>query len=122
MSNDVNEKNSISLGLGPRRRRFKSCRSDHFLNLANIGESEGSESHQVEGGGDPRTTTPQNTPESGKDIEKSTVRLPKIIQNKKTKVSATIYCKSKGGVLKTDGSLTQPYEFYRVSGRATVQR
>ena len=42
------------------------------------------------------------------------MKFPKIIQNKKTKVEVTIYGKSKGGERKKDGSVTQPYPFYRL--------
>jgi integrase len=50
------------------------------------------------------------------------VKFPKVIQNKKTKVEVTIYRKSKGGERKKDGSVTQPYPFYRVCWRVAGQR
>jgi len=50
------------------------------------------------------------------------VKFPKIIRNKKTKVEVTIYGKSKGGERKKDGSVTQPYPFYRLCWRVAGQR
>ena len=50
------------------------------------------------------------------------MKFPKIIQNKKTKVVVTIYGKSKGGERKKDGSVTQPYPFYRLCWRVAGQR
>jgi integrase len=50
------------------------------------------------------------------------VRFPKIIQNRKTKVAVTIYGKSKGGERKPDGTVTQPYPFYRICWRVAGQR
>ena len=50
------------------------------------------------------------------------MRFPKIIQNKKTKAEVTIYGKSKGGERKPDGSVTQPYPFYRICWRVAGQR
>ena len=56
------------------------------------------------------------------NLEQTKVRFPKIIKNKKTKVEVTIYGKSKGGKRKKDGSVTQPYPFYRVCWRVAGQR
>ncbi len=50
------------------------------------------------------------------------MKFPKIIQNKKTKAQVTIYGKSKGGERKKDGSVTQPYPFYRICWRVAGQR
>jgi integrase len=55
-------------------------------------------------------------------LEQTKVKFPKIIKNKKTKVEVTIYGKSKGGERKKDGSVTQPYPFYRVCWRVAGQR
>jgi integrase len=55
-------------------------------------------------------------------MEEAKVRFPKIIANKKTKASATIYGKIKGGEPKPDGGVTQPYPFYRVCWKVAGQR
>jgi integrase len=65
-----------------------------------------------------RTDSAQNPPES----ESENVRFPKVIRNKKTKAEVTIYGKSKGGERKKDGSVTQPYPFYRVCWRVSGKR
>ena len=48
------------------------------------------------------------------------MKFPKLIRNKKTKVEVTICGKSKGGERKQDGSVTQPYPFYRLCWRVTT--
>jgi integrase len=55
-------------------------------------------------------------------LESAKVKFPKIIQNKKTRAEVTIYGKSKGGERKPDGSVTQPYPFYRICWRVAGQR
>src|SRR5947207_3264258 len=53
-----------ALGLGPRRRRFKSCRSDHSFNPENIGENEFSAHCGNEGLSESGTDYAQNAAES----------------------------------------------------------
>jgi len=50
------------------------------------------------------------------------MKFPKIIRSSKTKIEVVIYGRSKGGDPKKDGTLTQPYPFYRVVWRAGGQR
>ena len=108
--------------MGPRRRRFKSCRSDHFSDTAGIAENDVADHHESEPDSEPRTTGAQNPPESEPNLDESKVKFPKVIQNKKTKVEVTIYGKSKGGDPKKGGGVTQPYPVYRVCWRVAGQR
>ncbi len=50
------------------------------------------------------------------------MKFPKVIQNKKTRAEVTIYGKSKGGGRKKNGSVTEPFLFYRVCRRVKDQR
>ena len=75
--------------MGPRRRRFKSCRSDHLPSAVNIGESEG------QAGGTPGPTCQPDTlltQETALSDEKK-VKFPKRV-NYHGKHAATIYGKS----------------------------
>jgi hypothetical protein len=77
----------------------------------------------VDDGGFPsRTTGAQIAPESAPNVKETKVKFLKTIKNRKTKVAVTIYGKSKGGERKKDGSVTQPYPFYRVCWRVAGQR
>src|ERR1017187_28098 len=75
-----------ALGLGPRRRRFKSCRSDHFFNAAGIEETEGTAGCQTDTGGITDTALTQERPES---VE-ANMKWPKKVKHRK-QVLAKIY-------------------------------
>jgi len=67
--------------------------------------------------GESRTATAQNTAE-----DEAKMKFPMVIRNRKSKVEVVIYGKSKGGERKKDGSVTQPYPFYRLCWRVAGQR
>jgi integrase len=82
--------------LGPRRRRFKSCRSDHSFNAAGIEESESPDDHQTEAGGEQSKDSP-NISEGFPAESEHAVTFPKRLRfNNRGKPLAVIYRRADG--------------------------
>ena len=94
--------------MGPRRRRFKSCRSDHLATSEIPSENEHSAEDQTACPAGYDTVLTQETPESGAESEKD-VKFPKRIKYRGREL-ATIYRPSKS------------YPNYRVSWTAGGRR
>ena len=77
--------------MGPRRRRFKSCRSDHFNQPANIEANEGASNSENDSTGDAPKDSPNISDGFGGEEEQN-LKFPKRLRhNARGKVLATIY-------------------------------